>query len=84
MRGERHLDGAVHIAPFGVVIHSLGQQRHPRHEAERGIEICKGKFARNRIAPRQLTPLLQLRQCLLTGLSFQLRHDLSLRHYTSI
>src|SRR6187402_2312857 len=41
MRRERHLDGLVDVEPFGMMIHLFGDERGPRHEAERRVEILE-------------------------------------------
>ena len=41
VRSQRHLDIVVHIEPFRMVLHGLGDERSSGHERERAIKIVK-------------------------------------------
>jgi len=43
VRGERHFDPVVHVEPLRMVVHLVGFDRHPRHEAEGLVEVLKGE-----------------------------------------
>ena len=50
VRRQRHLDGLVDVEPLRMMIHFLGHQRRPRHEAEGLVEILEREFLGNRVA----------------------------------
>src|SRR5262245_58904239 len=59
VRGERHLDPVPDIGPLGMVVHLLGDERDPCHEAEAFIEILEHESALDGVAARHQLPVCQ-------------------------
>ena len=50
------VDGLVDVRPFRVVVHLLGDQRGPRHEAEGLVEVGEGEGPGDRVAAVDRAP----------------------------
>src|SRR5262245_45831160 len=71
MSRERHRDGLIDIEPFRMVVELLGDQRGPRHESERLIEVAEYQGLGDGIAVLDLTPTRELGERRLAGISGQ-------------
>ena len=43
VRRQRDVHPVPHVGPLGMVVHLLGHQRDPRHEAEGGVEVLESE-----------------------------------------
>src|SRR5438105_11338969 len=59
MSRQQYFHAVPHVAPLGMMVGALRQQRHLGHEAERLGEIGEDNRARDRVARVVIVPLGQ-------------------------
>ncbi|KAG1238892.1 hypothetical protein G6F68_018739 [Rhizopus microsporus] len=59
MRGQRHIHPVVDVGPLRVVVQLFREHGHPRHEAERRVEIREAEALLDGIARSHGLPACQ-------------------------